>query len=73
VNPLEFIGELCTLDSALIRGWRCLFSATYRASIRTSCKEHHPLLIIAAVIETALFMVAEIVAVILLVRWALRS
>ncbi|MDD5141049.1 MAG: hypothetical protein PHY43_12410 [Verrucomicrobiales bacterium] len=69
MNPVEIIGEICTADSAFIRGWRWLFSARYRASVREACRVRRPLLVVAGVLETLLIMAAEIVAIIVLVRW----
>jgi hypothetical protein len=69
MNPVEIIGEICTADSAFIRGWRWLFSARYRASIRTADGGRRPLSVLARVLETVLLMSAEIVAIILLIRW----
>ena len=71
MGPLEFIGELCTVDSAFIRGWRWLFSARYREDIRTRCSEGRTLLVIAGILETVLLMLAEIVALVFIVRWLL--
>ena len=71
MGPLEFIGELCTLDSAYIRGWRWLFSARYREEVRIIRYEHPPLLFVAGVLLTMILMLAEIVAVFFVIRWLL--
>ena len=72
MNPVEIIGEICTADSAFIRGWRWLFSARYRAVVRAECEERRMLFVVAGVLETLLLMAAEIVAVVFLVRWLVR-
>jgi hypothetical protein len=72
MGPLEFIGELCTVDSAFIRGWRWLFSARYREDVRIRCSEERTLLVIAGILETILLMLAEIVALVFIVRWLLN-
>jgi hypothetical protein len=71
MGPLAFIGELCTVDSAFIRGWRWLFSARYREGIRVRCSEGRTLLVIAGILETILLMFAEVVALVFIVRWLL--
>jgi hypothetical protein len=73
MGPLEFIGELCTLDSAYIRGWRWLFSAAYRQQIRTRLVQGHKLIIVAGILETIVLMLAEIVALVFIVRWLLSQ
>ena len=70
---IEIIGECCTFDSAYIRGWRWLFSARYRDEIRARCTEHHWALVTLGVLETMLFMLVEIVALVFLGRWLLAS
>jgi hypothetical protein len=72
MGPLEFIGELCTVDSAFIRGWRWLFSARYREVVRIRCSEGRTPLVIAGILETILLMLAEIVALVFIVRWLLN-
>jgi len=69
MNPVEIFGEICTMDSVFIRGWRWLFSARYRATVRAKCGARRGLLAVAGVLETLLLMAAEIVAVLFLVRW----
>ncbi len=69
MNPVEMLGEICTADSAFIRGWRWLFSARYRESVRAECGKRSSFVFLAGVLETLLLMAAEIVAVIFLVRW----
>ena len=69
MNPIEIIGEICTVESAFIRGWRWLFSPSYRQEVRTRCKEINPLFFAVGVFEVLILMVAEIVAVVYLVRW----
>jgi len=69
MNVFEFVGECCTFESAYIRGWRWLFSARYRGEVNTRCTEHHWALVTLGVLETLLFMVVEIVALIFLARW----
>ncbi len=69
MNPLEIIGELCTLDSAFIRGWRWSFSGRYREAIRLRCAQQRPLFVVAGVLETVVLMFAEIVALVFIVRW----
>ena len=71
MGPLEFIGELCTLDSAYIRGWRWLFSARYRNEIRNRCAAGRTLLVVAGILETVLLMLAEVVALVFILRWVL--
>jgi hypothetical protein len=71
MGPLEFIGELCTFDSAYIRGWRWLFSARYREEIRIRCIGERTLLVVGGVLETLLLMLAEVVALVFIVRWLL--
>ena len=71
MGPLEFIGEMCTLDSAYIRGWRWLFSARYREEIRIRCTQRRILLVVAGILETILLMLAEVVALVFIVRWLL--
>jgi hypothetical protein len=72
MGPLAFISELCTLDSAFIRGWRWLLSAGYRQAIRIRCAEGRTLLVIAGVLETILLMLAEVAALGFIVLWLLR-
>jgi hypothetical protein len=69
MGPLEFIGELCTADSSFIRGWRWLFSARYREEIRIRCSDGRTLLVAAGILETILLMLAEVVALVFIVRW----
>jgi hypothetical protein len=69
MNPIEIVGEIFTVDSAFIRGWRWLFSPSYRQLVRARRKEHRPLLFAAGVFETVILMVAEILAVVFLVQW----
>lgn len=69
MNLFEVIGELCSLDSAFIRGWRWLFSARYRETVRANCGAQRPLFVVAGVLETLLLMAVEIVAIVFLVRW----
>jgi hypothetical protein len=71
VSVIDIIGECCTFDSAFVRGWRWLFSARYRNEIRAGCVGHRPSLITLGVLETMLFMLAEIVALGFLCRWLL--
>jgi len=71
MGPLEFIGELCTMDSAYIRGWRWLFSARYREEIRNRCSGGRTLLVVAGILETILLMLAEVVAIVFIIRWLL--
>jgi hypothetical protein len=71
MGPLEIIGEICSLDSAYIRGWRWLFSGEYREEVRITRYEHPPLVFVAGVLLTVIIMIAEIVAVVLLIRWLL--
>ena len=71
MGPLELIGELCTLDSAYIRGWRWLFSSRYREEIRIRCTEGRTLLVVAGILETILLTLAEVVALVFIVRWLL--
>jgi hypothetical protein len=71
MGPLEVIGELSTLDSAYIRGWRWLLSARYREQVRITRHEHRPLVFVAGVLLTLLLMLAEVVAVVFVVRWLL--
>ena len=71
MGPLEFIGELCTFDSAYIRGWRWLFSARYREEVRVTRHEHSPLVFFAGVLLTMILMLAELVAVVFIIRWLL--
>ena len=71
MSPFEFIGELCTLDSVYVRGWRWLMSARYREEVRIRCTEHRPLSVVAAVVETLLLMLAEVVAIVFIIRWLL--
>ena len=68
MGPFEFISELCTFDAAFVRG-RWLLSARYRDKVRTWCAEHCKIIVVAAVLETLVLMVAELVAVVFLVRW----
>jgi len=70
---IEIIGECCTFDSAYIRGWRWLISARYRDEIRARCMEHHWALVTLGVLETMLFILVEIVALVFLGRWLLTS
>jgi len=72
MNPIEIVGEICALDSDCVRGWRWLLSARYRETVRAGRRQHHPLLVVVGVFETLLFMAAEIVALVFLVRWLLR-
>ena len=67
--PLEFVGELCTLDSAFIRGWRWLFSPRYREEIRMRCTRGRTLLVVAGILETIVLTLAEVVAIVFIVRW----
>jgi hypothetical protein len=71
MDAFEFIGELCTLDSALVRGWRWLFSARYREGVRSRCIGKRAFSVVAGVLETILMMVAEVVALVLILRWIL--
>ena len=72
MGPLEFVGELCTADSAFIRGWRWLLSARYRKDIGIRCREGRTLLVVAAIFETVLLMLAEVVALVFILRWLLN-
>ncbi len=69
MHPLEIIVELCTVDSAYVRGWRWLFSARYRASVSVECGTRHKLFVVAGILETLLVMAAEIIAVVFLIGW----
>ena len=69
MGPFEFIGELFALDSAYIRRWRWLFSARYREEIRSRCAQGRTLLFVAGILETMLLMLAEVVAIVFIVRW----
>jgi hypothetical protein len=69
MNVVEIIGELYTVDSAFLRGWRWLLSSRYRASIRARCAKRHSLVIIAGVAESVFLMAAEVVALGCLVVW----
>jgi hypothetical protein len=69
MGPFEIIGELCTLDSAYIRGWRWLLSARYRDEVRFQCTKHRRVIVIAAVLETMVLMLAEVVALVFIIRW----
>ncbi len=71
MSPFEFIGELCTLDSAFVRGWRWLISARYREEVRIRCTGHRRLSLVAGVVETLILMLAEVVAVVFVIRWLL--
>lgn len=69
MNPIEIVGEFCTIDSAWIQGWRWLFSPRYRERIRAECQARPAWLVVAGVLEAVAFMVAEIAAVVLFIRW----
>jgi hypothetical protein len=69
MGPFEFIGELCTFDSAYARGWRWLVSARYRDEVRVWCNQHRTLVVVAAVLETLALMLGEVVALIFIVSW----
>jgi hypothetical protein len=71
MGPLEFLGELCTFDSAYIRGWRWLSSARYREEVRIIRYEYPPLIFVAGVLLTMILMLAEVVAVAFVIRWLL--
>jgi len=71
MGPLEFIGELCTFDSAYIRGWRWLVSARYREEVRITRCEYRPVVFVAGVLLTMALMLAEVVAVVFIARWLL--
>jgi hypothetical protein len=68
MGPFEFIGELCTFDSAYLRGWRWLFSARYREEVRFQCAQHRSVVVVAAVLETLILMLAEVVGLVFLIR-----
>ena len=72
MSPLEFIGELFTLDSAFIRGWRWLASARYREEVRIRISQHRTLLLAAGALETMILMLAEVVALVFIVAWLVR-
>ena len=69
MGPLEFIGEICTFDSAFIRGWRWLFSPRYREEVRITRCRHRPWFFVAGVLETMILMLAEGVAMVFVARW----
>ena len=69
MGPLEMIGELCTLDSVFIRGWRWLLSARYRKEIRIRCANGRAFFVVAGVAETVALMLAEVLALFFIVRW----
>ena len=69
MNVIELLGECCTFDSALIRGWRWLFSARFREATRVRCQGQHWARVAVGVVETLLLMLAEVVAVVFLARW----
>ena len=72
MGPLEFICELCSLDSDYIRGWRWLFSARYREEVRMTRHEQSPLVFVLGALLSMLLMLAEVVAVVFIIRWLLR-
>lgn len=69
MNILEILGECCTIDSPLWRGWRWLFSSKYRGDVRVLCRRRHPVRVALGVAETAVMMMAEVVALVYLCRW----
>jgi hypothetical protein len=72
MGPLEMIGEICTLDSAYIRGWRWLLSARYREKVRATRAQHPPLTFLAGVLWTLILMLTEIIALVFIFRWLSR-
>jgi hypothetical protein len=71
VSAFEIIGEVCTLDSGLIRGWRWIVSSTYRRKIAERWRSNR-LRVLGGALETVLFMAAEAVAFWYLVSWIVR-
>lgn len=69
MGPFEVIGELCTFDSACVRGWRWLLSARHREQVRFQCAQHRPLIVLVAVLEPVVLMLAEVVALVFIIRW----
>lgn len=69
MNPIAFLGELFTIDSAYVRGWRWLFSPNYRRALRVEIAGRSRFRIAAGVLETLLLMTAEIVAIVYLICW----
>jgi len=47
-------------------------SARYREEVRIRCTERRSLSVVVGVVETVLLMLAEVVAVVLVIRWLLR-
>jgi hypothetical protein len=69
MNVIELLGECCNFDSAFIRGWRWLLSARFREATRARCTAQHWALVTLGVIETLVLMLAEVLALVFLVRW----
>lgn len=64
----EIIGELCTIDSCLLKGWRYLFSASYRDQVHQYWRAEGFFRAAPGIFYALLFMVAEVLLLFYLIR-----
>ena len=73
MNILEIIGELCTIDSYFVKGWRYLFSSSYRQEVHRHWRVHGFLRSAPGILYALLLMVAEIVFLIYVISAVANS
>ena len=70
---IDFVGELFTLDPWLYRGWAYLLSSRYRSARHDAWKSAGLAYAIGDITLSAAIILAEVVAIILLVAWAIGA
>ena len=68
MGVFEIIGELCTIDSCLLKGWRYLFSASYREQVHQYWRAKGFFRSAPRIFYALFFMVGEVLLVLYLIR-----
>ena len=68
MGVFEIIGELCTIDSYFFKGWRYLFSSSYRGEAHRHWRMKGFLRSSPGIFYSALLMTAEVLLVFYLIR-----
>jgi hypothetical protein len=64
----ELLGELCTVDSYFFKGWRYLFSTSYRGEAHRHWRSEGFLKSAPRILYALLLMAAEVVLILYLIR-----
>jgi len=73
MSLIDFVGELFTLDPWLYRGWLYLLSPRYRRARHDAWKSSGLAYAIGDIAFSAVIMLAEVVAIVLIGSWAIGT